>query len=681
MSSNQLKSESSPYLRQHQDNPVHWQAWGDAAFALAKETGKPILLSIGYAACHWCHVMAHESFEDEATADLMNELYVNIKVDREERPDVDSVYMTALAMMGQQGGWPLTMFLTPDGKPYWGGTYFPPTSRYGHPGFSDVLHAVSSLYHDQREKVEADIEAIINGLGHQAELAQIPPGSGHGLHSLAEIDEAAERALSMVDFQNGGMIGAPKFPQPAFQEMLWRAHLRTDQPDFLEAVMTSLTHMCQGGLYDHLGGGFARYSTDAIWLAPHFEKMLYDNAQLIHLMTLVWQKTKAPLLEIRIRETIDWAARELKLDGGGFAGTLDADSPDAEGHSEEGAFYVWNETEIDSVLGADAALFKEIYDISPHGNWEQTNIVNRLAHLDLSDDETEAKLTACRAKLMQARDNRERPGLDDKILADWNGLMIAALSYASLVFEEPSWRVMAEEAFAFVQTDMSNGARLKHSYCAGVAKDADMLDDYAGMIKAALHLHQATGNPAYLDQALKWTETVNAYFWDDAGAGYYLAPHDANDLIARTRTAFDNATPAGNGVMAENLARLFYLTGTAEYQDKADQLIQAFTAKTPDQGANMSSLLAGFETLVTGLQVVIIADERSGGDLIQSAIDQGNPNLILTRLTPNAELPEAHPAQGKAQIDDQPTAYVCHGQTCGLPQTTAEGLATELAKI
>ncbi len=675
MISNRLNEETSPYLKQHQYNPVHWQPWGDKAFKIAKKSGKPILLSIGYAACHWCHVMAHESFEDETTAALMNDLYINIKVDREERPDVDQIYMMALAMMGQQGGWPLTMFLTPDGKPYWGGTYFPPISRYGQPGFTDILQAVSDLYHEQRDKVDANTEAILGSFSQQASLSVT---SGSGLQSIEQIDIAAEQALSMVDFQYGGMMGTPKFPQPSFLEMLWRAYLRTGNDRFQEAVITSLTHMCQGGIYDHLGGGFARYSTDVVWLVPHFEKMLYDNAQLIHLMTLVWQKTQDLLLATRIGETIDWSLRELLLDGGAFAGTLDADSPDTDGVSREGAFYVWQETEIDQLLGANSELFKNYYDISWHGNWEQTNILNRLGNLELADDETEAKLTACRGILLEARASRQRPGLDDKILADWNGLMIAALSLAGRAFDQPDWIRAAENAFAFLLREMTDGARLKHSYCAGEAKQADMLDDYASMTKAALGLYQATGQTAYLDRAGQWAESVDTHFRDQNSAGYYLSADDASDLIARTRTAFDNATPSGNGLMAENLARLFYLTGNQTYRDKMVQIIAGFTAQTPGQEANMPSLVAGFETLATGLLVVIIADTGEGEDLVETANATANPNLILTRLTPDAELSAGHPATGKSLVDGRPTAYVCHGQTCGLPHTDPAGLKKEL---
>jgi uncharacterized protein len=676
VTSNLLGDETSPYLKQHQNNPVHWQPWGDAAFEMAKASGKPILLSIGYAACHWCHVMAHESFEDETTAALMNDLYINIKVDREERPDVDQIYMSALAMMGQQGGWPLTMFLTPEGKPYWGGTYFPPMSRYGQPGFTDILQAVSGLFHEQRDKVDANIEAILGSLASQAHLSA---DSGAGLQSIQQIDAAAAQALTMIDFQNGGMTGAPKFPQPAFLEMLWRAYLRTGDGRMREAVTISLTHMCQGGLYDHLGGGFARYSTDAIWLAPHFEKMLYDNAQLIHLMTLAWQKTQDPLLAIRIQETIEWSLKELLLEVGAFAGTLDADSPDAEGVSREGAFYVWPAAEIDQLLGEDAELFKNYYDVSEHGNWEQTNILNRLSNLGLADNDTENKLTACREILFEARSARERPGLDDKILADWNGLMIAALSFAGRIFGKADWLEAAENAFEFILKEMTNGPRLKHSYCAGEAKPVDMLDDYAGMIKAALGLYQATGKPVYLEHAQQWTETAASHFWDNDGAGYYLSPDDADDLITRTRTAFDNATPSGNGLMAENLARLFYLTGDDTCRLKVDQIVSGFTAQTPGQEANMPSLMAGFETLATGLQVVIIAAAGEGAELVEAAIAVGDPNLILTHLLPDAELAAGHPATGKTQLDGQPTAYVCRAQTCGLPLTDPAGLKKELS--
>jgi uncharacterized protein YyaL (SSP411 family) len=673
---NELKNETSPYLRQHMTNPVHWQIWGEPAFNLARETGKPILLSIGYAACHWCHVMARESFEDLTTASLMNELYINIKVDREERPDVDSVYMTALAMMGQSGGWPLTMFLTHEGNPYWGGTYFPPASRHGHPGFPDVLKTISNLYHNQKEKVNHNIEAILNGLNQQSTLSLVKTPNTITVKSL---NSAAERSLSMVDYKNGGMVGAPKFPQPSFQEFLWRAYLRTNHKHFLEVVTVTLTHMCQGGIYDHLGGGFSRYSTDAIWLAPHFEKMLYDNAQLIFLATLVWQKTGSPLLKQRVQESVEWAFRELKLKDGGFAGTLDADSADKAGVSREGAYYVWSKTEIKAILGSGFSLFQENYDVSEDGNWQQTNILNRLNALALNNEDVESELKMSRQALFKVRNLRPRPELDNKVLADWNGLMIAALSYASTVFKKPSWLLAATNAFTFITRNMAQGTRLKHSYCSGSAKNTDILDDYAFMIKGALFLYQATGTSDYLKHAVIWTETTQKYFGDADGAGYFNSPSDAKNLIVRTRTIFDNATPSGNGVMAENLARLYYLTGDSKYRKRADILITSLLAKAPGQEANMPSITAGFEILERGIQIIIIANKTDAFDLFNAALSIGDPNIIIMRFSLNTQLASTHPAFGKIQINGDPTAYVCRGQTCGPPHTKITNLLADLA--
>ncbi|MEK9680140.1 MAG: thioredoxin domain-containing protein, partial [Rhodospirillaceae bacterium] len=413
--SNQLGAESSPYLLQHKDNPVHWLPWGDEAFEIAKKEDKPVLLSIGYAACHWCHVMAHESFESDEIAAQMNEQFVNIKVDREERPDIDSIYMSAINLMGEQGGWPLTVFLTPDGEPYWGGTYFPPKSRYGRPGFPEVLKAMANVYHDQKDKVIANTTALKEALDGVSAVKDTGRG---GLTSVDELDGLAADAVRMIDPLRGGTVGAPKFPQPTFLQFFWRAYKRTGNENFKNATLISLIQMCQGGIYDHLGGGFARYSTDEVWLVPHFEKMLYDNAQLAELMTLVWQETDHSILKVRIAETIDWVLRDLGLEGGGLAGTLDADS-----EGVEGKFYVWSESEIDEVLGEESEFFKTIYDVSADGNWEGSTILNRTRTLALGSEADEARLKAAREKLLAVRDKRIWPGLDDKVLADWNGMM------------------------------------------------------------------------------------------------------------------------------------------------------------------------------------------------------------------------------------------------------------------
>ena len=418
---NMLDNAASPYLLQHKDNPVHWQMWGPEAFTEASSNDKPILLSIGYAACHWCHVMAHESFEHDDVADLMNGLFVNIKVDREERPDVDAIYQQTLQLLGQHGGWPLTMFLTPEGEPFWGGTYFPPESRYGRPGFPDVLRQMHAVYTEQREKITENTKAIKSAL---EKLSQPPEVDGPITLSTTVLDQAATQLLRALDPVNGGLVGAPKFPQPSICEFLWRAHLRGGEKIFEHSVTLTLNRMCQGGIYDHLGGGFARYSTDEKWLVPHFEKMLYDNAQLVDLMTHVWRKTGSPLYAERIRETVDWTLREMLAEGDAFAASQDADS-----EGEEGRFYVWSEAEIDAHI-ENSSLFKGAYDVTPEGNWEGHNILNRSANPDPLDDAGEAALAAARDTLYKIRDKRIKPGWDDKVLADWNGLMIAALTNA-----------------------------------------------------------------------------------------------------------------------------------------------------------------------------------------------------------------------------------------------------------
>src|SRR5271169_2380658 len=389
---NALADETSPYLLQHKDNPVHWQSWSPETLAAAKAENRPILLSIGYAACHWCHVMAHESFENTEIAERMNALFVNVKVDREERPDLDQIYQHALALMGEQGGWPLTMFLTPDGEPFWGGTYFPPESRWGRPGFPEVLEAMSNAYARADDKVAKNVATL------REALQRLGRPERGGLIAVEQLDPIAERLLREVDQLHGGIGTAPKFPQTSILELLWRAWKRSGQAPYRDAVVKALDAMCQGGIYDHLGGGFSRYSTDARWLVPHFEKMLYDNAELVDLLTLVWQETRSPLYRQRIGETLGWVAREMRTPGAGFASSLDADS-----EHEEGKFYVWSEAEIDAVLGGRAPLFKRFYDVTPEGNWEGRTILNRIAAPALADDATERELDACRELLLQAR--------------------------------------------------------------------------------------------------------------------------------------------------------------------------------------------------------------------------------------------------------------------------------------
>ena len=670
MTRNRLADETSPYLLQHRDNPVHWQPWDDAAFAEARERGKPILLSVGYAACHWCHVMAHESFEDPEIAAVMNDLFVNIKVDREERPDIDSIYQAALQMLGEQGGWPLTMFLNAEGEPFWGGTYFPPTPRYGRPGFPQVLQGIAEVYREDPARVKNNTEALRNGL---RALAQAESG---GDVSVETMNAAAERLVRDVDTVHGGVGGAPKFPQPSFFDQLWRAWKRTQRPAYRDAVLTTLTQMCQGGIYDHLRGGFARYSVDARWLVPHFEKMLYDNAQLIDLLTLVWQDTRDPLYGERVEETVDWVLGEMTDPKGGFYSSLDADS-----EGEEGKFCVWSEAEIDGALGDDAAVFKQVYDVSAEGNWEGHNILNRLHSVRPGPPAREATLAKCRGILMEIRRERVPPGKDDKVLADWNGLMIAAMTRAGLAFARSDWIAAAGRAFAFVHDQMTVDGRLRHSWRDGRLAHPATLDDYANMSRAALALYEATGDTPYRDQAIAWTDAVDDHYLDREKGGYFLAAHDTPNLIAQTKSVVDNAVPAGNGTLVEVFARLYYLTGDLRHLERARRVLFAFSGELDRNIFPLATLLNGNDLILHALQIVVVGQrgEARTDALLRAIYDIGLPNRVIAVIAPSDALPDTHPAAGKGQTEGVATVYVCQGQTCSLPLTDPEALRADLA--
>jgi uncharacterized protein YyaL (SSP411 family) len=669
---NRLAEETSPYLLQHKDNPVHWQGWSAATLGAAAAANRPILLSIGYAACHWCHVMAHESFEDPATAALMNELFVNIKVDREERPDLDQIYQHALALLGEQGGWPLTMFLTPSGEPFWGGTYFPPEARYGRAAFRDVLQALARAYREEPDKVASNVGALKDALDR---LAQ--PQRGEAIDT-ALLDRIAERLLQEVDPIQGGIGGAPKFPQTGIFELFWRAWKRRGDAKLSHAVTNTLDQMAQGGIYDHLGGGYARYSVDARWLVPHFEKMLYDNAELVRLMVMVWQETRSPLLTARIDRTLGWVSTEMVAPAGGFCSSLDADS-----EHEEGKFYVWSEAEIDKLLGPRAPLFKAHYDVSAAGNWEGHNIINRLAKPALADAATEEELRASRAILFHAREERIRPALDDKVLADWNGLMITAIAEAATTFERPDWLDLAEDAFAFLRERMSmSDGRLFHAWRNGRPNHPAILDDYANLARAALALAEATGKAAYVEQAESWVATLDRFYWDAEGDGYFLTASDTEGLILRPKTAADAAVPAGNGTMVGVLARLFHLTGNPAYRARAQAIVQAFSGEVTRNFFPLATLLNNAELLERAVQIVVIgaAGDPAVAALRHAAYAVSLPNRVLATIAPGAALPEGHPASGKAQIGGVATAYVCVGPVCSLPLTDPAALIEDLRR-
>jgi hypothetical protein len=602
----------------------------------------------------------------------MNRLFVNIKVDREERPDLDAIYQSALVMLGEHGGWPLTMFLTPDGEPFWGGTYFPPAPRHGRPAFAEVLRAMHRAYNGEPEKIRASVDALRPQL---ARLGESQPGKEL---TMEAIDSLAADLVHQIDDTLGGLHGAPKFPHCPLFELLWRAYLRTGAPAFARAVLLTCEHMCQGGIYDHLGGGFARYATDPLWLVPHFEKMLYDNAQLIELLTLTWQHTRAPLFEARVHETVAWVLREMVADGGGFASTLDADND-----GEEGRFYVWTEHEIEVALGAEAHTFKKAYDVSAGGNWEGRNILNRLRVPKLATDAEEARLPALRAILHRVREPRPRPGRDDKVLADWNGLMIAALASAGFVFDEPAWIDAARRAYRFVHERMADHDRLFHSYRLSRARHLGLLDDHANMARAALVLHELDGEGTYLNDARAWMATLDAHFWDHEGGGYFYTADDAASLVARTKTILDNALPSGNGVALGVLARLYLLTGDDAYRHRADHLVGAFSGHLDSSGLGLATFLNSFELFHDGLQIILVGDRKSPE--IKAFLDvvrhRCPPGRVIEVVAPNDSLPIGHPASGKGQVAGKPTAYVCTGQTCSLPLTDPHDFARALPGV
>jgi len=674
---NLLSNETSPYLRQHQDNPVHWMPWGDDAFAKARAENKPILLSIGYAACHWCHVMAHESFENHDTASTMNDLFVNIKVDREERPDVDNLYQSALGLMGGQGGWPLTMFLTPDAKPFWGGTYFPPHPRHGLPGFQEVLQGVSDSFLTEHDKINHNVNAMMDAL-QQLHKAQTGP-----LFMPEHIPQAGSLLMRLFDPIHGGFAGgaagAPKFPNLPALNLLWECYVRSGDVTYLDATVLSLTRMCQGGIFDHIGGGFARYTVDAEWVIPHFEKMLYDNAQFISILSEVYRETKHPLFAKRVADTIDWLLREMTIEHDGttgFASSFDADSLDTHGQSVEGAYYVWTANDVDAALGADAVYFREAFDITSFGNWPEMpgfNVANRLANPSWRGTEDETKLDALCRKLRFHRQQRALPARDGKVLADWNGLAISALAKAGFVFEEQGWITAAENAFAFIIKNMMQADnKLNHVWCLGQTGHASTLDDYAQLSQAALYLYEITTKPAYLNQAQRWATIVLQDYADTAQGGFYMSPNSAKDLPVRPQQTDDSALPAGNAVMVDVLNKLYALTGNDSWRDHAAKTAIAFSAQSAPQFFSRATLLRYSLDLSAPLSVVLAGTPDQQADFITALREISVPHLVVQQAGNTQDIPTTHPAYGKKAPRDSAMAWICPGQSCLTPVTDAD---------
>jgi uncharacterized protein YyaL (SSP411 family) len=658
---NRLADAASPYLLQHKDNPVHWWEWSDAAFAEAKRSGKPLLLSIGYAACHWCHVMAHESFEDPATAAVMNELYVNIKVDREERPDIDHVYMTALHSLGEQGGWPLTMFLTPDGDPFWGGTYFPPQARHGRPAFTTVLKQLAAIHQQDPERIDRNAAAIGAALK-QAE-ALVP-----GAASEPDLDAIAVQTAAAFDPHHGGLRGAPKFPNPGLVELLWRHGSRTGTHATLAPAIRTLERMARGGIHDHLGGGFARYSVDERWLAPHFEKMLYDNAQLLGLYALEASRSGDPIAQMAANGIVNWLKRDMLLPEGALAASLDADS-----EGVEGKFYVWTAAELATHLTAEEAdLLARHYDVTPHGNWEEVTILNRLETPDPTPTD-EAGLVRVRATLQEIRSRRIPPARDDKILADWNGLMIAALARSSGLLERPDWLALAKSAYHFVTESMADGDGLAHSYRHGRLISPGFALDHAAMIDAALALHDATLERHYLDAARRWSAHLHRHYLAENTGLLSMTRADGAGLPVIPRPTHDDAVPNAIGMHAANLIRIAAKTGQDSDHAQANAFLSAALAAAAGSPLAHGSILNAYDLARNGMEVVLAGRERAA--FHEAALKLPYTTTTLIDCPEPDSLPADHPAAAMAREAGQGAAFICYAGRCLPPVTDPNRLA------
>ena len=663
---------------------MHWQPWEPAVFDEARRRNVPVLLSVGYAACHWCHVMAHESFEDDEVAAVMNAHYLCVKLDREERPDIDEIYMTALSMLGEQTGWPLTMFLTPDGAPFWGGTYFPKTPHYGRPGFIQVLQELSRVWQEDPSRIATNARALTEALTARARA------DARGAMQADLPARAARSIAAHLDMERGGMGGAPKFPQPFFYRFLRHQAQRDGSHTILDAVRITARQMCLGGLYDHVGGGFARYSVDADWLVPHFEKMLYDNALLIGLLTDMVKdaghhspdtNTDAELFTRHLTETIDWLTRDMALENGSFAASLDADT-----EGEEGLFYVWDKPEIDALLGDEADAFCAAYDITEAGNFEGRNIPNRLKAGDIPTNQTVLQTNL--AVLRDARDTRIHPGRDDKCLADWNAMMIVALADAALCLRNTDWLALAERAFAGCLAALATpDGRLNHCARDGHRLNISLADDYAHMALAACALFQTTGDTAYLTYARDWVARLQADYLDTERGGYCATPAGQSDVLVRNRPTTDNATISANAATLEALARLWHLTGEQGYQDAAFALREALGGLLPTNYVSMTGFLNAALLHDHGVLLVLVAPDITEEPLLTDA--RLAPLLtiaathrlagLITLMTGTTDtLAPNHPAFGKTPVDNRPTAYICHHQSCQPPITDPQELNAAL---
>ncbi|MFN2746371.1 thioredoxin domain-containing protein [Bacillus sp. z60-18] len=668
---NRLIDEKSPYLLQHAHNPVNWYPWGEEAFEKARKENKPVLVSIGYSCCHWCHVMAHESFEDEEVAKLLNEKFISIKVDREERPDVDSIYMTICQMMTGQGGWPLNVFLTPEQKPFYAGTYFPKTSRFNRPGFVEVLKQLSDTFAKNRDHVEDIAEKAANNLRIKAK--------SEGGESLGEdiLMRTYQQMINSFDAAFGGFGSAPKFPIPHMLSFLLRYHQYSGEENALYSVTKTLDSMADGGIYDHIGYGFARYSTDNEWLVPHFEKMLYDNALLLIAYTEAYQLTKNERYRRISEEIITFVQREMTDDKGAFYSALDADT-----EGVEGKYYVWSKDEILEALGDDLGrLYCAVYNITPEGNFEGHNIPNLIytrwadvkAEFSITDAALQEKLEEARNKLFEKRQTRTYPHVDDKVLTSWNALMIAGLAKAAKVYEMPEYLDMARTAASFIEGELIKDGRVMVRYRDGEVKHKGFIDDYAFLLWAYLELYEASFDLNELRKAKELAEDMTGLFWDEEHGGFYFTGSDAEALIVRDKEVYDGALPSGNGVAAVQLLRLGRLMGDLSLIDQVTKMFSAFYGDISSYPSGHTNFLQSLLSHVMQQKEIVVLgkqDDPARQKIITALQQAFQPNYaILAAESPDDFKGVAEFAAEYKAVDGQTTVYICENFACQQPTT------------
>ena len=678
---NHLINETSPYLLQHAHNPVNWFPWGEEALEIARREQKPILLSIGYSACHWCHVMEHESFENEAIARLMNEHFVNIKVDREERPDLDQIYMSAVQMMTHHGGWPMTVFLTPEGLPFYAGTYFPPEDRYNMPGFPRVLISVADAYRERPEDVKETAASVLSELKRAATSLE-----SSELLTTELLDTAYRGIIKSYDSTNGGFGGAPKFPAAMSLEFLLHTYHRTANQQALQIVEHTCRKMAQGGIYDHLGGGFHRYATDARWLVPHFEKMLYDNALLSAIYLHYYQVSHDPAARTVAEGILDYVVREMRHPAGGFYSTQDADS-----EGVEGKFFVWSKSEIAELLGEhDAALFMAYYNVTDLGNFEGENILNTTQDLPAvaaSAQATEEQLTEALARsreiLFAAREKRVKPARDEKILTAWNGLMLAGFAEAAAILKRPDYLEVAKKNAQFLLDNLRGDRLLLRTYKDGHAKLNAYLEDYAFFISGLVTLFETSGELQWLEEAVSLTTIMIEEFWDDEDGGFFYTGRSHEDLIVRSKDFFDNATPSGNSVAAEVLLRIGLLTDKVDYQRRAGTILRLMASTVQRYPSGFGRLLCALDFYVGAPKEIALVgdlDKPETQSLLDEIWSRYLPNKVVATVSPtNTSAGDLVPLlRERPQIGGKATVYLCEHFTCTNPTTDPRELASQL---